>query len=250
MAIKKGDFVKVSYTGKLEDGSVFDTTDEKVAKESDVFKENVKYNPVLLVVGRQQAVEGLDEALEGMEAGQEKEVTVKPDKGFGDRKPDLINVVPLARFEKENLNPVPGMVVTINERDGMVKSVGGGRVIVDFNHPLAGQTLTYKVKLEKLLNTPDEKVAGLFEDAGLDGSCKFEKDTVIATVKADPSTDYIYKKQTFLSWLKEVPEVSKIKFDEEYELQSKKKSSSTIPIMTSPEPAPAKEGKETKPSKS
>jgi FKBP-type peptidyl-prolyl cis-trans isomerase 2 len=222
MPIKKGDFVKISFTGRFEDGSVFDTTDEKVAKESKAYDEKVQYKPILIVVGRQQAIRGLDESIEGMDAGQSKEVTISPEKGFGERNPDLIVVVPIARFEKENINPVPGMLVTIDEKDGMVRSVGGGRVIVDFNHPLSGKTLKYSVKIEALLSTPEERVSALFDDAGLAGSVSLKKDIVQASVKADPSTDYIYKKQTFLSWMREIPEVKKITFNEEYELAEAK----------------------------
>lgn len=218
MAIQVGDFIKLSYTGTLEDGTVFDTTDEKLAKEQGIHNPRVLYAPVLLVVGRQQVIKGLDEALVGMEKGEEKEVTIPPEKGFGKINNDLINVVPFSHFEKQNINPVPGMFVNVNGRDGMVRSVGAGRVIVDFNHPLAGKTLKYKIKVEDILDTPEKKVKALFEDSGLDGNVKFEKDTVTVETKADPSENYIFRKQTFLSWIREVREVNKIIFKEEYEL--------------------------------
>ncbi|MCS7109213.1 MAG: peptidylprolyl isomerase [Candidatus Micrarchaeota archaeon] len=220
MGIKKGDFIKLSYVGMLEDGSVFDTTDEKLAKEKGIYNERVVYSPILIVVGRQQVIRGLDEALIGMEKGEEKEVLIPPEKAFGSVNNDLINVVPLSYFEKEKINPVPGMFVNVNGRDGIVKSVGAGRVIVDFNHPLAGRTLKYKLKVEEILDTPEKKVKALFEDAGLSGSIKLEKDVLTIETKADPSDVYIFRKQTFLSWIREIKEVNKIKFNEEYELVS------------------------------
>ncbi len=222
MTIQVGDFIKLSYTGMLDDGSVFDTTDENLAKEKGIHNPRVVYAPVLLIVGRQQVIRGLDEALLGMKKGEEKEVTIPPEKAFGQINNDLINVIPFSHFEKQRLNPVPGMIVNVNGRDGMVRSVGAGRVIVDFNHPLAGKTLKYKLKVEDILETPEKRLNALFEDSGLTGSVKLEKDVVIVETKADPSENYIFRKQTFLSWIREIKEVNKIKFNEEYELVSRK----------------------------
>ncbi len=222
MAIKIGDFVRISYTGKLEDGSVFDTTDEKVAKEKNIYNPRMVYKPVLIIVGRHQVIAGLDESLIGMEKGNEKSVSVAPEKAFGLRNNNLINVVPLAHFEKQKMNPVPGMFVQINGKEGMVKSVGAGRVIVDFNHPLAGRKLNYDIKVEEILDTPEQRVSALFGDAGLNGSVSLSKDVLTVTSKADPSENYIFRKQTFLSWVKEVKEINKIMFNEEYQLAEAK----------------------------
>jgi len=229
MAIKQGDFVKISYTGMLDDGTVFDTTDEKLAKEKGIYNPRVIYNPVLLVVGRQHILKGLEEALIGMDKGEEKEVTIPPEKAFGQVNNNLINVIPLSYFEKQKLNPVPGMIVNVNDRDGMIKSVGAGRVIVDFNHPLAGKTLKYKIKVEEILDTVEKKVKALFEDSGLgdkglEGKISIDKDVLTVDIKADPSETYIFKKQTFLSWIREIDEINKIKFNEEYQLVSRKSS--------------------------
>lgn len=227
MAIQKGDFIKLSYTGMLDDGSVFDTTNENLAKEKKIHNPRVTYAPVLLIVGRQQILKGLDEALIGMNKGEEKEITIPPEKAFGLLNNDLINVIPFSHFEKQKINPSPGMIVNVNGRDGMVRSVGAGRVIVDFNHPLAGKTLRYKIKVEDILDTPEKKVKALFEDSGLHGSAKLDKETVIVETKADPSENYIFRKQTFLSWIREIDEVNKIKFNEEYEIASTKTKKQT-----------------------
>lgn len=221
MAVKEGDFIKLSFTGRLEDGTLFDTTEAQVAKDEKVFNEKIVYRPVLLIIGKQQAIKGLDEAAIGMTVGQEKDVVIAPEKAFGQRKSELISVVPAAQFDKDKLSPFPGMIVNINNREGMVKSVGAGRVIVDFNHPLAGRNLKYHLKLVELLDTSAKKVKALFDDTGLTGTVSLENDTVLVNTKADPTESYIFKKQTFLSWMREIAEVKKIKFNEEYELYKK-----------------------------
>jgi len=222
MAVKIGDFIRLSFTGKLEDGTLFDTTEAQIAKDAKVFDERTTYKPVLLVVGRQQAIRGLDEAVIGMTVSQEKDVEFPPEKAFGQKNSELITVVPASHFDKDHVTPVPGMIVNINNQDGMVKSVGAGRVMVDFNHPLAGRNLRYHIKLVEVLETSAQKIKALFDDTGMSGTATLDKDTVTVNSKADPTETYIFKKQTFLAWMREIPDVKRIKFTEEYELTSTK----------------------------
>jgi hypothetical protein len=72
--------------------------------------------------------------------------------------------MPLSEFTKRDLQPFPGMVVEIDNQKAKVQSVNGGRVRVDFNHELAGQTLTYDFKVVKILKTPQEKLDALAGD--------------------------------------------------------------------------------------
>ena len=167
MEVKKGDFIRLDFTGRLEDGTLFDTTEAQVAKDAKVFDQRIVYKPVLLVVGRQQAIKGLDEAVIGMSSGQEKDIVFPPEKAFGQKNPDLISVVPTSYFDKDKVSPIPGMIVNINNKEGMVKSVGAGRVIVDFNHPLAGRDLKYHIKLVEVPGNSDQKMKALFDDSGL-----------------------------------------------------------------------------------
>jgi len=160
MSVGKGDFVKISYTGKLENGDVFDTTDIEVAKQYGIYAEGIDYNPIVIVVGENMVVRGLDEDLVDKEIGYEGTVVVTPEKAFGHRNPELTEVVPTRRFEKK---PVPGMRVNVGNRTGIVESVVGGRVRVDFNLPYAGKTITYHYKIEKRIGTTIDKIKGLLE---------------------------------------------------------------------------------------
>jgi FKBP-type peptidyl-prolyl cis-trans isomerase 2 len=160
MSVKRGDFIRLSYTGRLDDGDVFDTTDEDVAKENGLFAEGVAYAPITIVVGENMVVKGLDEDLIGKKAGYEGQIKIAPQDAFGQRIPELIEVVPTRRFEKR---PAPGMRVSLDNRTGTVESVIGGRVRVDFNSPYAGRTVNYAYKIEAIIVDTVEKVKGLFK---------------------------------------------------------------------------------------
>lgn len=158
MPVSKGSFVLVNYVCKVkETGEIVDST----TGEGHSHEEEHIHEPLLVVVGEGWIPRGLDEALEGAEVGKKFEVEVPPDKGFGERDQSKVRLLPLRRFTREGVNPVPGMQVQVNGRPAIVRSVGAGRVQVDFNHPLAGKTLLYEVTVEKILRTRAEKVKAL-----------------------------------------------------------------------------------------
>lgn len=157
MATKKGDFILVNYVCRVkETGEIVEST----MGEGHPHEEH-PHEPLLVVVGEGWVPKGLDEALEGVEVGQRLEVEVPPSKGFGERDLSKVRLLPLRRFTREGVNPTPGMQVEVNGRPAIVRSVGAGRVQVDFNHPLAGKTLLYEVTVEKALRTRAEKVKAL-----------------------------------------------------------------------------------------
>ncbi len=154
MAIAKGDIIKLSLTGRLDNGAVFDTTHEKVAKDSGIFDEGRKYQPVAVVVGSNTLVEGLEEDFVGKEKGYEGTVKVPPEKGYGFRSLELIETVPVKKFEK---NVEPGEWVQAGDRVGVIESVKGGRARIDYNEPLAGKTLTFDYKIEDVIEGKENK---------------------------------------------------------------------------------------------
>ena len=160
MSVERGDFISLSYTGRLDNGDVFDTTDEDVAKENGLLAEGVSYAPITIVVGENMVVKGLDEDLIGKKAGYEGQIKIAPQDAFGQRIPELIEVVPTRRFEKR---PTPGMRITLDNKTGTVESVIGGRVRVDFNSPYAGKTVNYEYKIEATIVDTVEEAKGLFK---------------------------------------------------------------------------------------
>ena len=147
--VSKKDFIEIEYTGKLkEDNIVFDTTDEKVAKENNL-ETHSGYEPVIICVGQEQLLKGIDKNLEGKDIGKEYDIEIKPEDAFGNKNAKLIQLIPTAKFKKQNIQPMPGIQLNIDGMVGTIKTVSGGRTLVDFNHPLAGKELLYKIKINK-----------------------------------------------------------------------------------------------------
>ena len=157
--VKKRDFIEIEYTGKIkEDNAVFDTTDEKVAKENNLHGHD--FSPAVICVGEKQILEGLDKNLEGKEIGGEYEFDVNPEDAFGKKNAKLIQLIPTAKFKQQSIQPMPGMQLNIDGMVGTIKTVSGGRTLVDFNHPLAGKELSYKVRINKKITDGKEKLNG------------------------------------------------------------------------------------------
>ena len=162
--VSEGDFVIVEYTARdKETNTIFDTTYEKVAKEAKIYKEGEVYGPQLLIVGEGWTVPGLEKRIVGIKEGETKIIEVPPEEGFGRRDPSKIEKIPLRKFRKEGIDPKPKMRVNINNRIGTVIHVGAGRVLVDFNQPLAGKTLVYELKVSKILKDQNEKIQELIK---------------------------------------------------------------------------------------
>jgi len=186
MAIKEGDFIRLSYSGKVGD-NVFDSTNEDEVKKAGIHSQNAVYGPVTICVGQKHVILGLDEELVGKKAGAEGTVTVAPDKAFGERDPKRIKSFPKNQFKEK---PVRGMPVKLEEQgEGTVVDVIGSKVIVDFNAPLAGQTLTYDYKIEEKVTDPLDQLRGLVRlYAGRD--MEITMDGEKATVTLPPGINY------------------------------------------------------------
>ena len=157
-------FYRVEYTGKIKrTGDVFDTTDEEVAEEEGIHNEKMEYGPRDLT-SEEELIEGVMEQLEEMEEGEEKEFTVPPEKGYGKRDPSKVEMVPKKDFEDTEVTPMPGMQVILDGQPAKIQTVSGGRVRVDFNNPLAGKDLEYKMKVLKVFEKDEEKAKVLIKE--------------------------------------------------------------------------------------
>lgn len=155
-------FVEVKYTGKLKDGKVFDTTEEKTAKNNNIYNEKGKYGPVVVCLGQGHLVKGLEDELKDKKPGKYK-IELEAKNAFGERKPKLMQLIPTNKLKQNNVNPVPGLQLNIDGMLATIKTVSGGRTIVDFNHPLAGKDVVYEVEILREVNDDKEKAKAILE---------------------------------------------------------------------------------------
>lgn len=169
--LKQGDVALIEYTLiERESGRVVETTSESVAKEAGIYSEGARYGPKLVVIGSGELPPGLEEALSNVQEGQEIEITLPPEKAFGKRDPSKVRVLPARELSSRGIVPRVGMEIEVRGERGVILSVGSGRVIVDFNHPLAGREVTYKLKVVKVVRDVQEKVKSFLErDVGAEG---------------------------------------------------------------------------------
>lgn len=162
MTVKKGAFLLIDFIARIkETGETFDTTVQEVAKKERIFREGYVYEPMLVVVGEGWVLKGLDDELVGLEADKSSTIELPPTKAFGPRDPSKLKLIPLRRIKNEDLPPRPGQTIEIDGKLAVVRSVGAGRVQVDFNPPLAGKTLVYELTVKRMLESKEEKIKAL-----------------------------------------------------------------------------------------
>jgi peptidylprolyl isomerase len=155
-AVNKGDFIMVDMTGSsVETGEVFDTSSEETAQAEGLYEEGRSYGSRLVIVGDGYVLRGLDEKLPGTAFDEEVEIEIDPQDAFGERNPDDLETVPYRVLRSKGINPYVGAELEIDGRSAIVRSVGAGRVQVDYNHPLAGRKIVYKLKVVEHIT--DEK---------------------------------------------------------------------------------------------
>ena len=153
MVIERGDGVTIHYVGRFEDGSLFDTSRQEVARHEDLITaqgvQPADYAPLSFTVGRGDIIEGIEEALVGMEDGEERTIEVPPEKAYGEMDAEKIREYDAEAFE-EMVGQEPAVGVHVeakNELHGDVTAVRDDVVEVDFNHELAGRTLVFDIEV-------------------------------------------------------------------------------------------------------
>lgn len=162
MSIENGDFILIDYVAKVKETSeIFDTTMEEVAKKERLYKEGEIYESKLIVVGEGWMLKALEESLPNFELEKTASVEIPPEKAFGPRDPEKVRLVPLRRLTTRGITPQPGMRIELDRKLATVRTMGSGRVQLDFNPPLAGKTLVYEVTVQKKLETKADKITAL-----------------------------------------------------------------------------------------
>lgn len=159
MTIKKGDFIEIDFTGKFNDGSVFDTTLKSVAEKNDMNSENSK--SFVMAVGHEMLPKGFDDDLIGKEIGKDYTISVPCEKAFGLRDRELVKMIPTKLFFEQKIRPERGMQLILDNQIVKIVSVSGGRTLVDFNGPLAGKDVVYDYRINKVISDEKEKLDAL-----------------------------------------------------------------------------------------
>ncbi len=138
---KEGDTVRIHYTGKFDDGTVFDTSGEN--------------EPLEFVIGDGQVIPGVEEAVIGMNPEENKTTTIPPEKAYGQYHEDMVIEVEKNKFP-EHIQPEPGLELELKQEDGnsmfvIVTNVSDEEVTLDANHPLAGKDLTFEIQLMEIV---------------------------------------------------------------------------------------------------
>lgn len=143
--IENGDTISVNYIGKLEDGTIFDTSIKEAAIEAGIYNQMRDYEPLTFTVGAGQMIKGFDEGVVGMKVGEEKTFTIPPEEAYGEYSEELARELSV---DAVDFTPEVGMqLVTDNGLTGTITEVNENSFVVDFNHDLAGKTLVFLVRI-------------------------------------------------------------------------------------------------------
>jgi peptidylprolyl isomerase len=161
LTFNKGSLVLIDYTAKVKDSEeIFDTTIEEDAKKHSIYEQNVKYQPKLVSIGEVSypVLKGLDEALAKTSVGDKLTVEVTPDKGFGERDAGKVRMIPVRKLGEDAEKVSVGDTIEVDNKRGIIRFIGSGRVQVDYNHRYAGKTILFDVNVIKSLESPSDKI--------------------------------------------------------------------------------------------
>lgn len=239
MPLKEGDFVLVDYTVyDKESGKILDTTIEERAKEGGIYRGDVKYEPELVILGEGLLLKSVEEEIAKMEEGGEERVELPPEKAFGERDPSKIRVVPARELSRRGIVPRVNEEIELDGQRAVIRAVGGGRVILDFNHPLAGKTLVYELKVVKVVSAIEDKIRELAYrwyrksipreeiEVEIEGDC-----AVITLPQGHLAVEgaAVARRAIVRDVEKYIPEVSKVVFKEEYVIEREERERGRAP---------------------
>ncbi|HUC39179.1 MAG TPA: peptidylprolyl isomerase [Candidatus Acidoferrum sp.] len=224
MAFKDGDFLEVDYSAwDAATNELIATTDEKLAKGADLYHKDHSYGPVLVILGSNSVIKGLDRELRNLNVNDLKKFTFKPEDAFGNRTEELVRVMPISDFRARDIKPYPGMQIELENMNAVVKSVNSGRVVVDANHPYAGRDITYEVRIVKSLSSPNEKIEALgktYRAKPSSVSVSGKAITLVYDSKVKKNADYFVGRSSFVaSILSLMKDFDKIEVKEDYDRQ-------------------------------
>ncbi len=225
--IKEGDFVLVNVkVADAETGKVYMTTIEDEAREAGIYSPDDLYEPMLIVVGEGRIFQKAEGSLIGRSVGEEIEVELEPKDAFGEYDPDKEKIFPISRLRKAGIKDVAvGDIIRYGDERGIVRSITGGRVRIDFNHPLAGRRIRVWLRPEAILTDAAERIKALvarYFDVPMDRvSSRIEGE--VAEVELPPAAytrrdAFVRKIRVMSAVMKWLKDLKRVRFIEEYEV--------------------------------
>lgn len=166
MVLEKKDFIEIEFTGKtLNDGKVFDSNiKENLEKLHTGHNHSIEAKPFIFALGQGMFLKGIDDFLIGKSfARNTYKILLSPENAFGNRDARLVQKIPIRVFKEQKMNPFPGAVFNFDGRIGKVLAVSGGRILTDFNNPLAGKEVVYEIKILRKIDNINEKIKAFNE---------------------------------------------------------------------------------------
>ncbi len=154
MPLQKKDFIEIKFTGKVKGGEIFDSN---IKKDLEKMNSKLEAKPFVFCLGEGMFLKGIDDFLIGKEVGKYA-VELKPEDAFGNRNSKLVQIIPMKVFREQKINPVPGAMFNFDGRIAKILSVSGGRIMVDFNNPIAGKEVVYNINVLRKIEDTNEKI--------------------------------------------------------------------------------------------
>ncbi len=161
--LQKKDFIEIEFTGRVKNGEVFDSNlKSELEKLHAGHSHPIEAEPFIYCLGEGMFLKSIDDFLIGKpETSADYEIELAPEQAFGKRDSRMIQKIPIKIFREQKINPIPGFSFNFDGRIGRILASSGGRVIVDFNNPIAGKDVVYKIHVLKKINELHEKAKAL-----------------------------------------------------------------------------------------
>lgn len=259
----KGDIIRLQFDTYTDDGKLVETTDEKKAKDGGIYDEHTSYKPIVMILGSGRLLKDLEEEVQKANVGDEKEFSIPPEKAFGVRDSNNVRVSSYREVERSlreeekrmgrsgnDVMPEPGQMVRIGDKYGRIMTVTAGRVVVDFNHPLAGKTIRYNYKILEKIEGEEKKIGAIIEinfskdsdkfkievgeeivitipdSAKIDDSWPLAKFAIVGAIREHVANKTIIFKEIFEKRTEEKKEEKKEKEEKEAEPEKESKATS------------------------
>ncbi len=230
MTLNKKDFIEIEFTGKVKGGEIFDSNIKQDLEKIHLGHNHpVESKPFIFCLGEHMFLNALDDFLIGKDIG-EYEIELDPEQAFGKRNPSLIQTIPMRIFREHGTNPIPGTILNFDGRIGKALIVSGGRVMVDFNSPLAGKTVVYKINVKRKITEINEKIKAMNEFF-FKRDMEFTVDDKRLTIKTEKNMKKIV--EMFKDKFKEIFDMEMNVIEKEETRPSVVKLEETSPIVAS-----------------